>query len=109
MAHPPLEPSYLARPFQVTDTGGFNALALELFQVHAHRNPVYRGFLEALKVERADVRSVDRIPFLPIGLFRNHRVLLEELDPSSFFTSSGTTGSITSSTPSFCKMARNCR
>ncbi len=96
MAYAPLDTSLLERPFRITSPEQFNASALSLFQVHANRNPVYRGFLEALNVDPEAVSSVGRIPFLPIGLFRNHRVLLEDLDPSSFFTSSGTTGSITS-------------
>jgi hypothetical protein len=41
--------------------------------------------------------SVDRIPFLPIRFFRDQRVLLENLEPAVTFTSSGTTGAITSS------------
>jgi hypothetical protein len=96
MAQPPLDPSFLDRPFIVDGPAEFNALALDLFQVHARKNPVYRAYLEALRVETGRVTTVGAIPFLPIGLFRNHRVLLEDLDPSSFFTSSGTTGSITS-------------
>jgi hypothetical protein len=86
----------LERPFAVDGPEAFNALALELFHRHAKSNPVYRSFLQALSRTTSDVRSIEGIPFLPIGLFRNHRVLLEDLDPSSFFTSSGTTGSITS-------------
>jgi len=91
-----LDPELLQRPFTVQGGEAFNALALELFQLHAARNPVYRGFLNGLGVDPRSVLSVADIPFLPIGTFRNHGVLMEGLDPSSFFTSSGTTGSITS-------------
>ncbi|HRH71052.1 MAG TPA: acyl transferase [Flavobacteriales bacterium] len=86
----------LERPFQVDGPEAFNALALDLFRLHAAHNPVYRGFLQGLGVDPSTVDQVDRIPFLPIGVFRNHRVLLDGLDPGSFFTSSGTTGSVTS-------------
>jgi len=96
MAQPPVDPSFLERPFTLDGPAEFNALALDLFQVHARRNPVYRAYLEALRLDPVRVTSVASIPFLPIGLFRNHRVLLENLDPQSFFTSSGTTGTITS-------------
>lgn len=87
----------LDAPFAIQRPEDFNALALELFQLHAARNPVYRGFLNGLRRDPAAVRTVADIPFLPIGLFRNHRVLLEGSVPAVTFTSSGTTGSITSS------------
>ena len=90
MTHPPqLGTDLLDRPFTVEGTEAFNAFALSLFQLHAARNPVYRGFLNGLRIDPKAVRTVDAIPFLPIGTFRDHRVLLEGLDPSSFFTSSG--------------------
>lgn len=97
MSAPAPNPVLLERPFAVDGPAAFNALALELFYLHAARNPVYRGFLEGLRFDPAGVRSVDGIPCLPIGVFRNHRVLLEGLDPAVTFTSSGTTGSVTSS------------
>lgn len=87
----------LQRPFEVHDHHSFNALALDLFHVHAERNPVYRGFLHALGIDPQDVRHADGIPMLPIGFFKNHRVLLDGLEPAITFTSSGTTGAVTSS------------
>ena len=93
-AHIP--PDLLERPFADLDDRGFNALAIELFQLHATRNPVYRGFLQGLRTEPTTVKEVADIPFLPISAFKNHRVLLDGLDPTSHFTSSGTTGANTS-------------
>jgi len=84
------------RVFEVVDAEGFNALALDLFRLHAARNPVYSAFLAALGASPGSITSADRIPFLPIGFFRNHRVLLDGLEPTVSFTSSGTTGSATS-------------
>ncbi|MBL7940045.1 MAG: acyl transferase [Flavobacteriales bacterium] len=86
----------MERPFRVDGPEAFNVLALDLFRLHAAHNPVYHGFLQGLGVDPSTVDQVDRIPFLPIGVFRNHRVLLDGLDPGTFFTSSGTTGSVTS-------------
>ncbi len=86
----------LERPFQIGSTGEFNALALDLFHLHAEKNAVYRAFLEGLKVDHRRIEEVEKIPFLPIGLFRNHDVLLEGLKPAVTFTSSGTTGTTTS-------------
>ncbi|MEO8587840.1 MAG: acyl transferase [Flavobacteriales bacterium] len=85
------------RTFRIAGPEDFNALALDLFRLHAEKNPVYRGFLEGLGRDPASVREVGEIPCLPIGLFRNHRVLLDGLEPAITFTSSGTTGASTSS------------
>jgi phenylacetate-coenzyme A ligase PaaK-like adenylate-forming protein len=86
----------LDRPFRITSAEDFNALALDLFHLHAEKNGVYRAFLEGLKVDHRQIDEVENIPFLPIGLFRNHDVLLEGLKPVITFTSSGTTGATTS-------------
>ncbi len=94
---PAIAPDLLERPFAVHDHQEFNALAIDLFLVHAEKNPVYRGFLKALGKDPGTVRQVSDIPCLPIGSFRNRRVLLDGLEPAVTFTSSGTTGAITSS------------
>lgn len=88
--------SLLERPFAVDGPEAFNALALELFHLHAEHDPVYREFLKALGRSASDVQHVHQIPFLPIGLFRKHHVLLEGLKAELHFTSSGTTGAVTS-------------
>lgn len=86
----------LAAPFAVNTPDAFDALALELFRLHAATNPVYRRFLHGLRLDPSAISAVDQIPCLPIGLFRNHELLLEGLAPAVSFTSSGTTGSVTS-------------
>ncbi|MCW5899451.1 MAG: acyl transferase [Flavobacteriales bacterium] len=88
--------SLLDRPFAVDGAEAFNALALELFHLHAERNPLYRGFLEGLGRPPGEVTRTADIPCLPITLFRGHRVLLEGLGAELRFTSSGTTGTTTS-------------
>lgn len=85
-------PALLERPFAIFSDEDFNALALDLFRLHAERNPVYRGFLSALGRDPGSVRLIEDIPFLPISAFRNQRVLLEGLKASVVFSSSGTTG-----------------
>ncbi len=84
------------RVFGVQGSDAFNALALEVFRLHAARNPVYRAFIEALGVDAGAIRTVEAIPCLPITLFRSQRILLDALQPAISFTSSGTTGAATS-------------
>lgn len=94
-----LDQTLLERPFAIRGEQDFNALALDLFRLHAERNPVYRGFLRALGRDPAQVRLVEDIPFLPIGAFRNQRVLLDGVEPTLTFSSSGTTTAVTSNHP----------
>lgn len=86
----------LERPFQVDGPAAFAGLALELFRLHAAHNPVYAEYLHGLRIDAGQVEQVDQIPFLPIGQFRNRRVLLDGLTADLHFTSSGTTGNTTS-------------
>ncbi len=96
-AEPPPDLAALReRVFRVDGPEAFNALALDLFQLHAARNPVVAAYLGALGLAPTAIRTVDRIPCLPIGFFRSQRVLLEGLELAVSFTSSGTTGSATS-------------
>lgn len=69
---------------------------MDLFRLHAAHNPVYHAFLEASRIDSERIEDVSTIPCLPITLFRSQRVLLEGLEPAIAFTSSGTTGSVTS-------------
>lgn len=83
-------------PFHLDGARSFQEFALRLFRIHAERNASYRAFIQALRMEPEEVHTVERIPFLPIGQFRNRQVLLEGLEAGLHFTSSGTTGAVSS-------------
>lgn len=89
-------PDLLERPFAVDGPGAFASLAMELFALHAAHNPVYREYLQALRINPDRITAPEAIPCLPIGSFRNRRVLLGGLEAALQFTSSGTTGATTS-------------
>ncbi len=79
----------------------FEALALEVFRFQAENNPVYRDFLQALKVDPATVTAITQIPFLPVRFFKSHEIktkvpIATGIEPQAVFESSGTTGSINS-------------
>ncbi|MEO5584594.1 MAG: acyl transferase, partial [Flavobacteriales bacterium] len=93
---PIVPPALLEKPFLLHGPEAFSALALELFVLHAKHNAVYREYLQALTIDPGSITTVERIPCLPIGLFRNRRILLDGLEASLQFTSSGTTGPVTS-------------
>lgn len=75
----------------------FENHALELFQFQAQENPIYRKYLEVRNLSTQSVKSLDQIPFLPIRFFKDHQVISgNSSDFTDFFSSSGTTGMITS-------------
>ena len=82
--------------FTITSQKQFDKLALKAFRHQYESNTVYRNFCEFLNVESNAVKSVNQIPFLPIQFFKSHDVLSSTNTIQTTFTSSGTTGTITS-------------
>ena len=68
----------------------FEELALGLFQFQYSQNAVYREYVQLLAINSHNVTSLDTIPFLPIGLFKSHRVSTSSRE-EAVFESSGTT------------------
>jgi phenylacetate-coenzyme A ligase PaaK-like adenylate-forming protein len=82
--------------FSISSQKQFEKMALKVFRFQHEKNQVYREFCDFLKVEKATIKSLQQIPFLPIQLFKSHEVI-SNLNPiQETFTSSGTTGMITS-------------
>jgi len=82
--------------FNIKSAAVFNTLALEIFKFQFENNKVYRSFCDLLYKHPSDVKNIEDIPFLPIQFFKTHSVLSSTVKPVVSFTSSGTTGSITS-------------
>lgn len=82
--------------FNISSQKQFEKIALKVFRFQYENNIVYRQFCELLKVEKGSVKSIKEIPFLPIQFFKSHDVLSDENQVQETFTSSGTTGMITS-------------
>lgn len=82
--------------FSISSEQDFNKVALEIFNFQYENNPVYRKFSDLLKIDPRQVDSIEKIPFLPIDLFKSHKVLSSKDKIQKTFTSSGTTGAKTS-------------
>ena len=82
--------------FRISSRTEFEKIALDIFRFQFHDNPVYRQYVSFLGTSPGFVTSVEKIPFLPIELFKNHRIITGEADVEKVFESSGTTGSETS-------------
>ena len=73
------------------ESGSFEELALEVFALQFGRNAVYREFCQALGRNPGNVTGLRQVPFLPVELFRQHRVVAFEGRAEAEFVSSGTT------------------
>lgn len=82
--------------FSITSEEDFEALALKIFRFQHENVKVYREFCDLLKIDPSKINNSANIPFLPIQFFKSHKVILKGLSEETIFTSSGTTGSITS-------------
>lgn len=82
--------------FNIPSEDQFNEVALKIFKHQFNNNPVYRSFCDLLYIHSSDVKSIEEIPFLPIQFFKTKQVLSSEEKIKISFSSSGTTGNITS-------------
>ena len=82
--------------FTISNQKQFGKIALKVFRFQYENNLVYREFCDFLKTDVQKVKSIQQIPFLPIQFFKSHSVISSTNPIETTFTSSGTTGMITS-------------
>ena len=78
--------------FRIADGAAFDAAALEIFRRQARECAPYREYLARIGVRTEHVDTPEKIPYLPIELFKTHTVYCGETPPEAVFTSSATTG-----------------
>jgi phenylacetate-coenzyme A ligase PaaK-like adenylate-forming protein len=83
--------------FSINNKAQFEEAALHIFNYQAQNCAVYRQFISGLKIDPNKINAVDQIPFLPIEFFKSHPILSTNAPVQVTFTSSGTTGMVTSS------------
>lgn len=84
------------RIFNISTAQEFKHIALEVFKFQFHNNPVYRSFCDLLYKHPSDVSELEEIPFLPIEFFKQKSIVSSPAPIEKTFTSSGTTGAVTS-------------
>ena len=82
--------------FNIQTQEEFKQVALNVFKHQFKNNKVYRSFCDLLYIHPSSVTKVEEIPFLPIQFFKSRKILSSLEEVQETFTSSGTTGSITS-------------
>lgn len=82
--------------FSIENEEQFNEIALATFKHQAAHCKVYSEYISHLKVKVNSVTHYSQIPFLPISFFKTHAVISGTQPAAIAFSSSGTTGQITS-------------
>lgn len=82
--------------FTISNQKQFDKMALKVFRFQYENNLVYREFCDFLKTDVQKVKTIQQIPFLPIQFFKSHEVVSNSNPIQTTFTSSGTTGMVTS-------------
>jgi len=82
--------------FTISTQKQFEKIALKVFRFQYENNLVYREFCDFLKTDPHKIKTLKQIPFLPIQFFKSHAIVSNENKIQETFTSSGTTGMITS-------------
>lgn len=70
----------------------FEKLSLELFNFHHRENESYRNFCDNINVDLSKINCIEKIPFLPIVLFKNKKISIKNINHEIIFESSGTGG-----------------
>ncbi len=82
--------------FNINSDEQFERIALEVFRYQVEKIPIYNEFVERLGIEKSEVTSIVKIPFLPIQFFKTREIKPSNTETEITFSSSGTTGNQTS-------------
>lgn len=77
--------------FNIKTEEDFRQCCLEAFDYQYHNVEVYRKFVDYLNIDPKKIKEVKDLPFLPIEMFKNHKILDKNKSAEQFFQSSGTT------------------
>lgn len=82
--------------FSIQSQEEFLQHSLETFRYQATHTALYKQYIENLGINTDEVIALEDIPFLPIDFFKSHKIITEGGAENIIFSSSGTTGSVTS-------------
>ena len=77
--------------FNIKNQSDFLTSCLETFHYQYNNIEVYRKFVDYLKINPSEIDAVEKIPFLPIEMFKNHLIFDQNFKTENYFQSSGTT------------------
>jgi Acyl-CoA synthetases (AMP-forming)/AMP-acid ligases II len=79
------------RVFNIKNLEDFCETALDIFDYQYNNNSVYKNFVNNLHKDRPEINTLYDIPFLPVELFKSHKIITGNLPVVKIFESSGTT------------------
>ncbi len=82
--------------FAISSKKEFEKITLKVFRYQYENNKVYQAFCNHLGKNTSNVKQINAIPFLPIQFFKSQTIVSNLDQVQAVFTSSGTTGAITS-------------
>ena len=71
----------------------FESKSIEVFKYQYNNNLVYKSFCDSINIKTENIDSIEKIPFLPISLFKSNKIISGDSKIDKIFISSGTTGS----------------
>jgi phenylacetate-coenzyme A ligase PaaK-like adenylate-forming protein len=81
--------------FTISSQKQFEKIALKIFRFQYENNLVYQEFCDLMKTDVTKIKTLEKIPFLPIQFFKSHEVVSNTNRVQETFTSSGTTSPLT--------------
>ena len=78
--------------FNIKNQKDFMETAMKVFEYQYNNNSLYKEYIINLGRSKDSFNTLDSIPFLPVELFRNHKIVTGDLPVEKIFESSGTTG-----------------
>jgi hypothetical protein len=118
--------AFFEKIFSISSETEFNEIALEMFDFQMRKNPLYAKFVNGVQqmsrrggvhprpcrnlseiianedggeprpYDAPPITHYTQIPCLPIEFFKNHKILIDDVNTDQYFASSGTTGENTS-------------
>jgi phenylacetate-coenzyme A ligase PaaK-like adenylate-forming protein len=82
--------------FAISSKKEFEKITYKVFRYQYENNKVYQAFCNHLGKNPSNVKQINAIPFLPIQFFKSETIVSNSKKVQAIFTSSGTTGVITS-------------
>lgn len=82
--------------FAISSKKEFEKITLKVFRYQYENNKVYQAFCNHLGKSPNNVKQINAIPFLPIQFFKSKIIVSNFEQFQAIFTSSGTTGALTS-------------
>jgi len=77
--------------FNIKTEQDFINSCIETFNYQYENIEIYKNFVDYLNIIPSEVLEIEKIPFLPIEMFKYHKIVDKNLTPTLYFQSSGTT------------------